>query len=99
MSVTTGRVARLLILFIAVSATAWSQGFQGGLRGAVKDANGVVPGVEVSITNEATNISRSAVTNESGEYNFSNVEPGTYTVKASLTGFKTIERQGIRVGT
>jgi hypothetical protein len=66
-----------------------AQTFTGGLRGAVRDANGIVPGVTVELVNEATGISRQAVTNDQGEYNFAAVQPGNYTVKASLTGFRT----------
>src|SRR6266511_2015005 len=83
------RAALLVGAFLAVvtSGTAFGQGFQGGLRGSVKDSGGVVPGVDVTLTNEATNISRSTVTNERGEYAFANVIPGTYSVKAALTGY------------
>ena len=42
---------------------------------------------------------RSEVSNEQGLYNFAAVPPGTYTVKAELTGFKTFENKGIRVAT
>src|SRR5437868_2461869 len=94
---------RLVFLLAAVSiATATDaagQGFQGGLRGAVRDPNGVVPGVEVTIANEATSIKRSVASNDAGEYVFAAVEPGTYTVRAALQGFKTIERRGVRIGT
>ena len=95
------RAALLLGAFLAVvtSSTAFGQGFQGGLRGSVKDAGGVVPGVEVTMTNEQTNIKRSTVSNERGEYVFANIDPGTYAVKATLQGYKTIDRTGIRVGT
>src|SRR5438876_11634917 len=94
------RVALVLgVLVLAVATGVAGQGFQGGLRGAVHDPNGVVPGVEVTITNEATNIKRSVVTNDAGEYVFAAVEPGTYTGRASLQGFKTIERTGLRIGT
>src|SRR5437660_4191017 len=95
------RAALLLGAFLAVvaSGTAFGQGFQGGLRGAIKDAGGVLPGVEVTLVNEQTNSNRSTVTNERGEYVFANIDPGTYTVKASLQGYKTIDRGGIRVGT
>ena len=58
-----------------------------------------MPGVEVTMTNEQTNIKRSTVTNERGEYVFANIDPGTYAVKATLQGYKTIDRTGIRVGT
>ena len=80
-------------------ALAAGQGFQGGLRGIAQGRRGVVPGVEVVLTNEQTNIKRSTVTNERGEYVFANVDPGTYAVKATLQGYKTIDRGGIRIGT
>ena len=83
---------------IALVTTASAQTFTGGLRGAVRDANGVIPGVTVELINEATSIPREAVTNDQGEYIFAAVPPGTYSVKASLTGFKTYEQKGIRIG-
>src|SRR5213592_3777027 len=87
------------LLFVSTAGAVFGQGFQGGLRGSLKDSGGVVPGVEVTLTNEKTNISRTTVTNERGEYVFSNVDPGTYSVKASLTGYKTIDRREIPIGT
>ncbi len=65
----------------------------------MRDANGVIPGVTVMLTNEGTAIAREAATNEQGQYNFSAVTPGTYTVKAALQGFKTYENKGVRIGT
>ena len=76
------------------TSAAWAQTFTGGLRGAVRDANGVIPGVTVELLNEETGINREAVTNEQGEYNFVAVQPGPYTIKAMLTGFKTYENRG-----
>src|SRR2546422_5181293 len=86
-------------LTVAASGTLFGQGFQGGLRGSIKDPGGVVPGVEVTLTNEKTNISRNTTTNERGEYVFSNVDPGTYEVKAVLPGYKSIDRREIPIGT
>jgi trimeric autotransporter adhesin len=85
-------------LAMAMAGTAAAQSATGGLRGAVKDANGVVPGVTVELINEGTAIARDVVTNDQGEYNFPAVQPGTYTVKAALTGFKTYENKGVRIG-
>jgi len=83
----------LSALLIAANADALlGQGFQGGLRGAIKDAGGVIPGVEVTLTNEQTNIKRSTATNERGEYVFASVHPGNYAVKAILQGYKTVDR-------
>jgi trimeric autotransporter adhesin len=76
-----------------------AQTYHGGLRGAVRDPDGVTPGVAVALINEATNATRHATTNHVGEYAFVNVEPGTYTARVSMTAFKTIERKGIRIGT
>ena len=87
------------LLVVVTAGTVFGQGFQGGLRGSLKDAGGVVPGVEVTLTNEQTNVKRSTVTNERGEYVFANVDPGNYNVKAALQGYKTVDRGGIRIAT
>ena len=95
------RAALMLGAFLAVvaSGTVFGQGFQGGLRGSIKDSGGVIPGIEVTLTNERTNIARSTVTNERGEYVFTQIDPGSYFLKATLTGYKTIERREIPIGT
>src|SRR5262245_26419687 len=94
-----GALTWALLVVVVTAGSVFGQGFQGGVRGSLKDAGGVVPGVEVTLTNEQTNVKRSTVTNDHGEYVFANVDPGNYNVKASLQGYKTIDRGGIRVGT
>ncbi|MGH9144660.1 MAG: carboxypeptidase regulatory-like domain-containing protein, partial [Vicinamibacterales bacterium] len=74
-----------------------AQSSQGGLRGVVKDAQGVIPGVTVTMINERNGVARDTVTNGVGEYSFPAVEPGTYTVKATVQGYKTFERKAIPV--
>ena len=76
-----------------------AQTYQGSLRGAVRDIQGVIPAAEVLLIHEATNAQRFAMTNEVGEYVFPSLLPGTYTVRVSLPGFKTEERKGVRIGT
>lgn len=76
-----------------------AQTYQGGLRGLVKDAQGVIPGVDVTLVNDDTNAARAVTTNEGGEYSFPSVLPGTYTVRVSLPGFRTEERRGLRIAT
>ena len=51
------------------------------------------------LTNDGTQVSRDTVTNAAGEFNFSAVQPATYTLKATLTGFKTYERKAVRIAT
>ena len=96
----TLRTKLSFIVLLAASLNSFGQGFQGGLRGAVRDAGGaLVPGVEVVLTNEATSLSRTTVTNDSGEYSFAALDPGSYRLHASLAGFKAIDQTGIRIGT
>src|SRR6266571_5002182 len=61
------------LLVVTTAGAVFGQGFKGGLRGSVKDSGGVIPGVEVTLVNEQTNINRSTVTNERGEYAFAAV--------------------------
>jgi hypothetical protein len=88
-----------LLLVPLVTSTAFAQTFTGAVRGVVSDSGGVVPGVTVTLINEANGATRDAVSNERGLYDFTAVPPGVYTVKAELTGFKTFESKDVRVGT
>src|SRR5437867_10486633 len=88
----------LTVLLLPASASAaFAQSFQGGLRGTVKDAQGVIPGVTVTLVNETNGVSRDTVTNGVGEYSFPAVEPGSYTVKATVQGYKTFERKAVPI--
>jgi hypothetical protein len=84
----------LLILVALLPAGVSGQTFYGGVRGAVRDATGVVVGVPVSLANESTSVVSDTVTNTAGEYVFANIPPGSYTLTAALSGFKTFERRG-----
>lgn len=90
----------LLAVFVWVSMIPLhAQTFQGGLRGVVKDPQGVIPGVAVILLSEQTNVSRETVTNEVGEYSFPAVDPGAYTVKVTVQGFKAFEHKAVRITT
>src|SRR5262245_39235934 len=95
--VLSGLVATALA--VGLSSGVHAQSSQGGMRGTVKDGQGVIPGVGVTLINEATNVSRETVTNEAGEYSFPAVEPAVYTLKVALAGFKTFEQKQIRIST
>ena len=99
-----GHMARAIalacgILLVVCVSSAAGQTYQGGVRGQVRDPQGVIPGAEVILVDQQTNATRTAVTNDVGEYAFANVLPATYTLKVSITGFKAEERKGLRVGT
>jgi len=94
------RVALLTtVAWLAATSLAAAQSYQGGVRGIITDSGGVVPGVALTLTNEQTNVSRSTVSNERGEYVFPAVEPATYRLTATLPGYKTSERPGLLVAT
>jgi hypothetical protein len=88
-----------VLLLPTLSVPASAQSYQGGMRGSVKDAQGVIPGVTVTLVNESNGVSRDTVTNPVGEYSFPALDPATYAVKATVQGYKTFERKGIRIGT
>jgi hypothetical protein len=95
----TWRVVIAAVLVCCASRIGGAQSFQGGLRGTVRDAQAVIPGVTVLLVNEENGVSRDTVSNEAGEYSFPGVVPGLYSVQASLSGFKKFERKGARIGT
>ena len=88
-----------LVMIALTPRAGTAQTYQGGVRGAVRDADGVVPGAAVLLINEETTVERTTITNPVGEYAFPNVAPGVYTLRATISGFKTFESRGIRVGT
>ena len=93
------RCAAAVIALTVACGIASAQTYQGGIRGVVKDTVGVVPGVEVTLVNEDTNAVRSVTTNEVGDYSFTSVLPGTYTVRVALAGYRTEARTGLRIAT
>src|SRR5215213_2734523 len=87
-------VAMLLLAF----TTAAAQEFRGSIAGKVVDPNdAAVPGAEVSIKNVETNITSTATTSEDGDYNFSLLQPGKYTLSVTKEGFNTSVREGIEI--
>jgi len=79
------------VLLLFFSATlAFAQG-TGDIVGRVTDTSGgVLPGVTVTAQNEATKIARTTITSETGDYTFTLLPIGTYTVKIELAGFQTV---------
>src|SRR5438094_473214 len=84
-----------LAMVLLVSPHAFGQ-TTATISGAVSDATGaLIPGVEIKATNTATGQVRTVITNEVGRYYVAALNPGSYNVSASLTGFEVIVRSGI----
>ncbi len=84
-----GTICLAVAVSLVVPITVDGQSAAGRIVGRVADPSGaVLAGAKITLTNESTGISRDALTNESGDYTFVEVVPGTYTVQFELTGFK-----------
>ena len=90
-------IAAAILIYMTVPIHAYAQA-SGQINGTVTDASGgVLPGVTVEATNAGTGAVRTAVTGADGLYTIPLLPPGNYTVKASLQGFRTSQREGVRV--
>ena len=87
-------------LFVIAAAVepGWSQESRGTVLGRVTDSTGsVVPGATIQIANVETGVTLKGATNGEGNYFFSFLIPGMYSVTAEREGFKRIVRNGIEV--
>jgi len=89
-------IALTAVAFLFASLQAFGQGESATLLGTVTDASGaVLPNVTVTITNTATGVTKTSVTNDAGAYTFPSIQIGTYEVKATAQGFKSQVRNGV----
>ena len=90
-----GLVSRGLLGSVAILVLCTSIAFAQGstktaLSGLIIDATGGgVPGATVEVKNNRTGVVTTAVTNSTGAFDIPAIDPGIYTVSASLSGFKT----------
>jgi hypothetical protein len=72
---------------------------QAALSGVVRDNTGaVLPGVTVEATSPVLiERSRTAVTDGAGQYRITELQPGTYTLTFTLSGFSVVKREAIEV--
>ena len=93
------RLVRLMLAVLLTTAgVAWAQQGTSELRGKVTDAQGaVLPGVNVTVTNQATGNVRETISGADGSFIASGLVPGTYKVSAGLQGFKKFERAELRL--
>ena len=79
----------MLAGFAWAPALAYAQVRYGSIVVEARDQSGsAVPGADVTITQEGTNLSRTGVTNSAGLVTFATIPPGTYSVRVNLSGFK-----------
>jgi carboxypeptidase family protein/TonB-dependent receptor-like protein len=93
---------RLLLLFLIIlvpqGLMAQARLTAADIEGTVQDQTGaVLPGVTVTATNQATNQSRTVVTDKDGRYYIGAVQPGLYTIGAELAGYAPQQRKDMRL--
>ena len=83
-----------MFLFLAAGGNLWAQA-TAQISGTVSDSTGaVLPGVEITVTQTDTGISRTALSNETGAYILANLGLGAYRLEGVLPGFQTFVEIG-----
>jgi len=84
----------LVVLLAGIAV--FGQSTSATLSGVVRDpAGAVVPEVRISVNNRETGAIREATSDVEGRYNFTNLLPGRYDLRAERSGFKTAVRSDI----
>lgn len=91
-----GYTASLLLIF---STLATAQMTTGDILGTVSDTTGaVVPNAQVTITNLGTQQTRKMSSTGSGDYVFNLLQPGRYSLRIEVSGFKSYDVREVIVG-
>src|SRR5260370_18093712 len=90
------KVLSVFALAGILAISCFAQGIRSTLVGRVTDESGaVIPKTKVTVTNVGTNESRSAETNDNGEFVIPQLAPGEYTLTAEHPSFRKEARKGI----
>src|SRR3981081_847605 len=91
-------VCLIVVFSLCMSTLLFAQSTGGRILGRVADPTGaVLANVKITLVNDATGISNSVQTNDSGEYVFPHAVVGSYHLEFDLTGFKKDIRRGVAV--
>src|SRR5580698_2767616 len=87
-----------LFLLLIQSQRVFGQADEGSISGLVQDPTGaVVPNAQVTLLNTDQGITPTTTTNGAGEYTFSPVRIGHYSVSVTAPGFSTTNQQNLQV--
>ncbi|HUN86251.1 MAG TPA: carboxypeptidase-like regulatory domain-containing protein [Terracidiphilus sp.] len=88
--------ALLLVLSLLAGSKILDAQASTSLNGRVLDSSGaVIPGATVKLTLQSTGATRQNKTDSNGQYQFSQLVPGKYTLTVTANGFSTSERTGM----
>src|SRR3984893_16447933 len=95
-----GKYVALTCLFVLLvqTQTAFGQVDQGSVSGTVQDASGaLVPNAKVTLLNKDVGLSLETTTKASGEYTFTPVRIGNYSLSVTAPGFSTTTQENLQV--
>src|SRR3712207_3445969 len=88
----------LFLTLLALPLYLAAQAISGDLTGTVLDPAGAgIPNAKVEAVNDATGITATTTTGQSGEYRLTNLQPGTYTVNVTANAFAAGQLRSVRV--
>ncbi len=83
----------LVALALAITCCYAQTVFSGNIQGVVTDPSGAaVAGATVGLRNLDTGVTATTTTATSGNYRFSSLQPGRYTVRVEASGFRVTEQ-------
>ncbi|HEY4841299.1 MAG TPA: TonB-dependent receptor [Terriglobales bacterium] len=81
---------KMLPVIFLLAGVALGQSFRGGILGTISDSTGAsVAGAKVMATNTETGLVRESITDADGNYSFSELQLGNYSITATKEGFRT----------
>ena len=86
------------VLLLGLAFTAFGQIDTGSIVGTVRDSSGAsIPNAAITLTNKATNVSLNTTSNDAGEYQFNALHPGSYSLKAAVSGFSAQQFSDVQI--
>ena len=86
-------IGSTILLVLVLAPVSMGQTSKGFVVGTIADPNGAaIAAATIKITNAATGVSRETTSQQDGSYRFDAVDPGTYKLEVTATGFKTATR-------
>ena len=85
-----------VVCFVLFSTCAMAQTGTSSVRGAILDKSGAsVAGASIQLTDNELGIERTAISDNSGTYEFLSLQPGRYSLKVQAAGFRPYEQKNI----
>ncbi|HLH18785.1 MAG TPA: carboxypeptidase regulatory-like domain-containing protein [Bryobacteraceae bacterium] len=92
------RVAHAIALFLCAAGLAFGQNSTGTISGRILDSTGAaVAGAEVRAINQVDRSSRTFTSTATGDFTFTNLPPGTYTISVKAAGFKELDKRDLHL--